>query len=212
MSRSVWAATSTFHVAGWDLGVRSSTPELDELVRRALTAHHQPGLDAPANFSLEAPREEESVRGARPLHLLYENWSPVATARSDAGLVQALLGQLESYALVERTDLPVLNAGVLLTGDGRAIVQPRDHRKDLQDRSRALAKDGLTLHPSPLALLDPASGEIVIEPTLTVDESVLSSPVTPGRFPIAAWGLHAPGEFGAALSRAAAALRAFPHV
>ncbi|HVE63890.1 MAG TPA: hypothetical protein VNB94_08835, partial [Mycobacteriales bacterium] len=46
----------------------------------------------------------------------------------------------------------------------------------------------------------------------TVDESVLSSPVTPGRFPIAAWGLHAPGEFGAALSRAAAALRAFPHV
>jgi hypothetical protein len=75
------------------LGVRASSSELDEVVRRALRAHFVTGLDPPANYSVRLTANDEQHRRGAGFHFLYRGSAPVVRTRSAAaaaGLCQHL--------------------------------------------------------------------------------------------------------------------------
>ncbi|MFN2538033.1 MAG: hypothetical protein ABR549_07760 [Mycobacteriales bacterium] len=192
-----WAATSTFSVGELDLGVRSSSGQLDEAVRQLLAPELRADLKAPANYSLfQAPRAEPG--DPQRLHELFEGCASRWRARSAAELVTVLLLQLEGQRLRQQSEVIALSAVVLVTAAG-AVVVPTGYRQPFLEAAPILRRDGALLWPACTVGLDPSTGEIVLPaPALALDGSAWPAiarldngpprelPV-PGRYPLAGW-------------------------
>lgn len=190
-----WAASSTFRVGEWALGVRSSNVEVDDVLRRVLAAHLV-AVDAPANFSLLMADER-----ARTFHFLYRASDALVRTRVAGRVLRTLIAHLSTFADPSSSVIR-LDAAAVIVGD-RAIVVPESLRAELGSIETRLNLAGMTVVDAPTLHLEPESASVIVpEPALTVDTDALAeyeraqhsparelAPAQPGRYPIAAWAL-----------------------
>jgi hypothetical protein len=209
-----WVTTTTFRVGEWALGVRSSSFEIDAVLRRVLEAHVV-DVDAPANFSALMADGE-----TRTFNFLYRASDALVRTRARGRLLRTLIAHLSEFA--EPTSPVIrLDAAALIAGGG-AIVVPEGLREAIAGIETRLNVAGLQVVDAPTLGLD-AGGHIVVpEPAVTIDAAALAeyeldpeplgrelAPVLPGRYPIIAWafvtGEPGAGPVGRAQGIAAAA-------
>jgi hypothetical protein len=191
-----WAATSTFRVGEWALGVRSSNTEIDAVLRRVLAAHLV-DIEAPANFSALMADER-----ARTFHFLYRASETLVRTRAAGRVLRTLIAHLSDFAVPSNPVIRLDAAAVIV--DGKAIVVPALMRAELGGLETRLNIAGMTVGDSPTLYLDPGTASVIVpEPAITVDTQALADfersqpptpgreldPVLPGRYPIAAWAL-----------------------
>jgi hypothetical protein len=219
LDRWDWAATSTFTVGSWELGLRSSTLQMDEALRTLLRPQLRPELDAPPNYSLfHAP---SAARGEmQRLHELFQGCGTRWRTRSAAELVRTLLLELEGDRLTEQDDVLAVSAVVLVV-DGAAVLIPTSFRQPFVDAGRRLAAGGALLWPAAMVGLDPVTGEVVLPaPSLEVEpdgwrllEALDDAPERelpePGRYPVRSWLAPKWRNSEGAVTRAQALLGAF---
>ncbi|HEX2046724.1 MAG TPA: hypothetical protein VHF27_03110 [Acidimicrobiales bacterium] len=198
----------------WELGVRSTSAAVHDVLRRALAAHLVDPDDDPAspNFSLHVA-DDAGERGAKEFHLLHHGTTAVVRTRDLRRLVDGLLGYLS--AAVERPDDDTLRLDVLaLVRDGAAVLAPAGIRPLLPSVERRLNAKGLRVVDRPWSCVDVTTGELVVpEPELAVDRSALEplgrgsrhdGAVPPGRYPVVGWAFGAGREAQGPISRALA--------
>jgi hypothetical protein len=218
VDRLVWAASSTYRVGPFLLGVRTDTSGLDGVLRAALGAHLVDGVQAPPNYSLQANASSREGR-LTTLGLLFWSSSLVLRTRSTRRLVEGLFGHLGSYVAGSRGGLLQVEAFAAVR-DGRAVLAPLSLRNGHALLHARLQRAGALILDSPLAAVDPARGELVVEdPLLTIDRAALAGLdeagagdaglVTPGRYRIAGWVLPRLAQDHGSISRAVAVLRTF---
>lgn len=197
LDRWGWAATSTFTVGRWELGLRSSTKELDEALRTLLRPHLRADLQAPANYSLfHAP--EAAPGQPQRFHELFQGCSARWRTRSAVDLVRTLLLELEGDRLTQQADWLALSA-VAFVADGAAVLVPTSFRQVFVDAAPRLAARGVLLWPAGIVGLDPATGEVVLPgtgldiapegwPLLEALQDGPARPLpSPGRYPVRTW-------------------------
>jgi hypothetical protein len=201
----------TVEVGDWDLGVRFSTPETAAVARRLFGAHVRPELAAPANYSLHeadvaAPGE------AQAFHTLYRTESPASRSTSVDRLLGELAQHLATHTYDDRTDLLVVDAVAFLS-KGRAVLFPPRLRRLAVAEQRRLFRLGIELRSPRRHLVDPRTGELVVEPApLVLDQSALQNSAAEtqqevGRYPVATWFVRSSGRPGEPLRPAEAAVR-----
>jgi hypothetical protein len=209
-----WATTTTFRIGEWAIGVRSSSLEMDAVLRRVLGAHVV-DVDAPANFSALMADGE-----TRTFNFLYRASDALVRTRAGGRLLRTLIAHLSEFAEPPAPAIQ-LNAAALIA-DGGAIVVPDGLRAEMAGIETRLNVAGLQVVDAPTLGLE-ADGHIVVpEPAISVDAAALaeydldSGPlgrelpaVLPGRYPITAWafvtGEPGAGPVGRAQGIAAAA-------
>jgi hypothetical protein len=206
-----WAASSTFRVGEWALGVRSSDADIDAALRRVLAAHLVE-IEAPANFSALMADEQ-----ARTFHFLYRASDALVRTRAAGRVLRTLIAHLSAFADPSGTVIRLDAAAVIV--DGRAIVVPASLRAELGSIETRLNVAGMTVGDSPTLYLDPGTASVIVpEPALTVDTDALADferaqrppptreldPVPAGRYPIGAWALVSGPELVGPIGRAQA--------
>jgi len=199
-----WAASSTFRVGDWALGVRSSNVEIDDVLQRVLAAHLV-AIDAPANFSALMADER-----ARTFHFLYRASDALVRTRVAGRVLRTLIAHLSSFAESSSSVIRLDATAVIV--DGQAIVVPKSLRAELGSIETRLNVAGMTVVDAPTLHLEPESRSVIVpEPALTVDTRALAeyeraqqsparelAPARPGRYPIVAWALvTGPDQVGA---------------
>lgn len=223
LDRLSWAGTTTFRIGPWYVGVRCSTREVEELLRRALPAHVADGVETPPNYSVVAALPPKSHRSPRELHFLYRSQDPVIRSRTLSRLVRGLLSHLSAH-LEEEPDPLLRVRGVPLVAGTTAILAPRELLADLGRIEPRLRQEGVRVLDLPYATVDPATAELVVpppavehDPDVLEELDVVESPtrpeeegaVVPGRYPIKAWVLST-GDTAGPLPVATALAGAFP--
>jgi hypothetical protein len=207
----VWAASSTFGVGDFWIGVRSSTDEFDARLRRVLAAHDAPDVDAPANYTCKLA-SGDGPRGQRGLHFLYRGTSSIVRTRSERRLMHALLAELSWFAAPPDPTLLSVH-GIALVGANGALIAPPTLRPWLSTIERRLRAKGLRIADTPTVLVDPARSEVVVpEPALTLAADALAALddgdddeiVAPGRHPIRGWAFFTEATDDDTLPRARA--------
>lgn len=180
-----------------------------DAVTAALAAHLVRPADLPGGAALVPPTfsitlAEQTPRGLQPLHVLHRG-APLAIGSRRArrvldGLVLhlAVHTDLAAAGLVALPAVAVARTG---TAPGEPVVLvPQSPRA--ASRERRGARRGLTVADTPVALLDPTTGEVVVgAPGLAVDLGPLHAlaaavpdvgsevePLPWGRYPVAAIG------------------------
>jgi hypothetical protein len=212
-----WATTTTVRIGEWALGVRSSTLEMDDVLRRVLGAHVV-DVEAPANFSALMADGR-----TRPFNFLYRASDALVRTRARGRLVRTLIAHLSEFAAPTETAAPAvrLNAAAVIA-DGAAILIPEGFRAELAGIETRLNVAGLRVVDAPTLELERGGHIVVPEPAVAVDTAALAEyeldteplgrelpPVLPGRYPIRAWafvtGEPGAGPVGRAQGIAAAA-------
>lgn len=217
-----WAATSTFHLGRWAIGVRSSSAALDEALRAALADHVIDTVgDVPPNVSIRLP-DDPGTGPARSLNLLHWTHADVVRSRGPHRVLEGLLHILFFRGQEPPTDALHVTA-LALEKDGRALIVPGQLRYELPTLAHRLRRLGIRVVDTPQVRIDLATGELVV-PRLEdhisldraplapwLDQPVVDPPVPPGRYPVAAWALGRANddELPGPLSRANGVLRAF---
>ncbi len=215
-----WVAASTYEVGPWALGVRSSSAEMDDAIRRVLRAHLI-DVEAPANFSA-LMADGSGVDGpVQAFNFLYRSSDSLVRTRAPGRVMRALLNYLADFAEPASSMLR-LSATGFVVGD-RAIIAPDTIRFEMAGIESRVNAAGLQVIDAPVLHLDPESGCVVVpEPALTVDAEALAEferrhpaagrepgAVPAGRYPIAAWafttGAGGTDSLGRAQAVAAAA-------
>lgn len=163
-----------FSIGQYELGVRSSTAELDAALRELLAPHLcADDREAPPNFSLRTSAGRRG--GAATLHTLYRGHVPVATARTTRELVEALLWQLERHACAVRRDVVCIDGVVLLSRRGPLLLHPSLTAAAYRIERRLAGRGGL-LSPSPVAHVDPSTGAVVLTaPSVRIRATALAT-------------------------------------
>lgn len=225
LDRLGWAASSTFRIGEWHIGVRSKTFEADELVRRFLSSYLTEGIEAPANFSvvLRTPGDEQTT-----LSKLYRDHSTVVRSpRRPSRVLKGLAEHLSEYLDLNPKDLLKLRMAALVR-DGEAILVPASIVVWMDTLVPRLNGRGAQLLDAPFAMVDPTRGELVVlPPPLDVDETIVQlldaqadpgvgsepPPVLPGRYPVRGLSLFSgAGAEVRPLSLAASLAGAAPYV
>jgi len=190
--------------------VGTDTPAVRAAVEAALGAHVVTGppadaADVPPTFSITLA--EHAPRGLRPLHVLHRGAPVAVSSRRAIRVLEALplhLAVHTDLAASGLVALPAVAVAAAGTAPGEPVVLiPQSPRA--ANRERRGARRGLTIADTPVVLLDPATGEVVVgAPGLTVDPAPLRAlgatvpdlgaepePLAWGRYPVAAIG--APG-------------------
>ena len=222
LDRLVWAATSTFRIGPVHVGVRSSSEEVDLLLRELLADHVADVAGAPANYSVIAAPPSADRGARRRVHQLFRSSHAVARHRGGAAVVRALLNHLSAHAAPVDEGLLAMRAVALVSRDGRAVLAPAALMDDLAHVEPRLRRQGLRMVDAQVALVDPTSAELVVpRPSLTLDPAGLDrlaewemgeppeESVAPGRYPLLAWALFAGEPFGP-MSPARARTWAYP--
>lgn len=212
-------------VGSLHVGVRSTTPAVDALVRRAFATHLVEGLDAPANYSV-AILDRGVGQGARPLHLLFRSTCPVLRSPSPVAVLTALASYLSSHH-DEMAGVHLKLRGVALVARTEAVLLPENLRRTVAVSERRLNRAGLRVVDESCARLDPATGELVVlPPSVEPDPDVLAELAEAygrgergaraglsGRYRVSRWLLAAqvPGDTEP-MSRAAAVPHLLPFV
>jgi hypothetical protein len=192
-----WAAQTTFALPdGLHLGVRSTAAEIDLVLRTALARYVADGVDAPANYSIVVGN---AANGSPSVHTLYRAWIAKTRARSIRRVLRAAIGALDDNWRSTDGDLLAIEAASVV-GPAGAALAPGFLRDDLVKYEGSLRAAGLRTSDHHVALVDPATTELVIpEPRLEVDWDAIDSVadpaadsdpgVAPGRYPLRAIGL-----------------------
>lgn len=118
--------------------------------------------DPPAYLSVQLGREEG-------VGLLFEGSCRVLRAREPARLVDGLAGHLRDLGDgAARGGAVRIVAAVVVAGDD-AVLLPSDARPALDAARSALARAGATPLDTPTCEVDPASGELIVDPALPAD-------------------------------------------
>lgn len=156
-----WGPTITFRVGDLHVGVRSTDPEVDNLLRVALSAYVDNDTEAPVNFSLRIGGKER--RGQAGLNILYQASDQLARSTAPGDVVRALFAHLASYAsgpVDGRLRLRV--AAVLFNGD--AVLVTPELAPVVLDVEPRLRRSGLQLIESPVVDIDATTRELVVLP------------------------------------------------
>ena len=187
--------------------VGTDTPDVRAAVEGALAAHVVPdpptGADAvPPTFSITLA--EHAPRGLRPLHVLHRGAPLAVSSRRAARVLEALPLHLAVHTDLSISGLVALPAVAVAkagTAPGEPVVLiPQSPRAAA--RERRSGRRGLTVDDTPVVLLDPTAGEVVVgAPGLTVDLGPLRAlaatvpdlgvepePLAWGRYPVGAIG------------------------
>jgi hypothetical protein len=190
-----WVASATLQIGKWTLGVRSSSVEMDEALRRVLGAHLV-DIEAPPNFSALMADGE-----TRRFNFLYRASDFLVRSRVPGRVLRTLISHLSEF--VEYSSPPVrMNATGLIVA-GKAIVAPDELRAEIANIETRLNVAGLQVIDAPILHLDLDTGSVIVpESALTVDTEALAdferehpplgrelAPVLPGRYPIMGWAL-----------------------
>lgn len=218
LDRLVWAATTTFRIGPVHVGVRSSSEEVDQLLRDLLPDHVADVAGAAPNYSVLAAPPSPDQRARRQVHQLFRSSHAVARRRSAAALVRALLGHLSSHAAQVEEGLLGAQGMALVGRDGQAVLAPAALIDDLAHSEPQLRRQGLRMVDAPFALIDPASAELVVPGlSLALDAAGLDrlaawelaepseESVAPGRYRLLAWAQFAGEPFGPMSARRARA-------
>jgi hypothetical protein len=205
VDRLGWAASSTFKVGQWCLGVRSNSTETDSLVRELLRSYlveDLDGVEPPPNYSVVLHAGDGRGGGTRGLSFLYRSSLAVVRSRSALRVLQGLSTYLGAHELADsgREGLLVIDA-VAIVGR-RAVLLPSFLRNYMEPGKLGgrLRRGGVTLVDAPMALVDPEAGELIVPPCdleLANDATFAkaarlgppSDGAPAGRYVLAAWGL-----------------------
>ena len=211
LDRLVWAASSTYHIGPLHIGVRTDAEWLDGIIRKALSAYHVSGVEAPANFSIVVPQSKLNG-GPKGLNMLYEGHSNLVRSRRPERVVRALFHHLAKY-LPDESNGFLKVSDLALVRDGRSILVPRGVVTWMGQLAPRLNRAGWQFVDHPWSTLDLDTAELVIPPPiLTIDdgwEAEISAgrtqrepaAVGPGRYPLTGWGVYSAEE--RVMSRAA---------
>ena len=152
-------------------------------------------------------------RGPQPLSLLHRGDAVVARSRQPGDVLRALLGHLASFGDLGALGLAAVNGIAVGRGDRAMIVSEPD---DPIRYRHALARHGVLVADLPVAIVDRATGEMVVgAPGLNVDHSAIDAlgettaiepgaapePLPWGRYRVVAMGVTEPPSGAAALLR-----------
>lgn len=152
--------------------MRSSGPELHDLVCRILAAYRVRDDEAPANYSLQLAGHDPDQADAA-FHFLYKGFTPVLRTTDPRRLMEGLVAYLDGHVVNRRDGMVRLDA-LALVGESRAVLAPADARHFLSVVERRLNQGGLRVLDRPWATLDPSDGHLVVAPPETeVDQVAL---------------------------------------
>jgi hypothetical protein len=177
-------------VAGWRLGVRASTTEVDELLRRSLPhlVVAEPTRTPPPNYSILSG--STGVGAVETLSTLFQGCTPVLRSRSLPRLVHALAGQLEDWRRPLRDDVVVFSGLAVVRPDGGAAsVLPRSARHLLPSLPQLLERHGVLVVDGTLVQIS-ADGRLVVDDVQFGENDAHAdgeSGAPPGRYEIATW-------------------------
>lgn len=211
MDRLGWAATSTFRVGEYLVGVRSDSEATDALVRRLLAANLVDGPVAPPNYSLVLSTPNGG--GQRGLSQLFRSSTAVVRTRRRRRALLGLLAWLEGHTPADGSLLQL--RAIATVGPQGAVLAPWALISSLEKLQPRLHRRGVQVLDAHAARVDLATGELVVaEPPLPFDAAVLAEvdddersagrelpPLQPGRYPIRGWAHWAASQGGG--SRAA---------
>lgn len=197
MDRLGWAATSTFRVGEYLVGVRSDSDVTDALVRRLLAGSLVEGPVAPPNYSLilSSPNGD----GQRGLSQVFRSSTAVVRTRRRRRALLGLLSWLHGHL---PADGSLLHLQAMATvGPQGAALAPWTLISSLEKLQPRLHRRGVQVLDAYGARLDLATGDLVVtEPPLAFDPAVLAEveddqrssgrelpPVPPGRYPVRGW-------------------------
>jgi hypothetical protein len=166
-----WAATDAYRLTDLDVGLRSSAPQVAQLLRTVLGSHHLPAVDEPPpNFTITADTE----RWDGGVHLIYEGCTIIERERSFAPFVLRLLRRLDAITSEHDGGL-VVACSALANSAGQVVLGPRGLRSALIRRQSQLGELRLTLLDETVRI-DPAQARIIVPGCrLYVDTAPLAS-------------------------------------
>ncbi|HEX6208554.1 MAG TPA: hypothetical protein VF058_09400 [Actinomycetota bacterium] len=185
----------TLEVGSLWIGVRVSSDAAERAVAGAFEPFLVEGPDPEPNFSV---RFEDASDGIRPFQILYRGDCQVVRTTHRSRVIRALRSSIARFA-GEGSSLFRLRQVVLASQAGAILIPP-----DLLPRVEAIEADlrerGIEVLDPAFALLDPATGEVVIpERAIPLGEDALGAldadgdgPPLPmdgegARFPVAHW-------------------------
>ncbi|HEX6393044.1 MAG TPA: PqqD family protein [Acidimicrobiales bacterium] len=197
-----WASTLGFDIGDYRVGVRADSIRTEELLARVFGAYLvQDGPPAAANFSVVLGGADSG--DAKALSLLLAADATVLRSRSSRRVVRALQARLSGLLDRPDTDGLVRTVAVAALAGDRAFLLPPAAIRGMEYLQPRLARLGVRLSDAPGALVDPATGELVIpEPAIEVAHDVLEElgevpssrsellPMEPGRYRLGAWGFE----------------------
>lgn len=211
-----WATRSTYRIGSRLISVGTDNARADAALRAALAANLVPtpaGAESlPPFFAVTLP-EPAAARGPQPLCLLQRGDTVVARSRHPGDVLRALIGHLASFGDLDALGLATVN-GLVVGRGGRAMIVP-DPDDPIRYR-HALARHGVLVADLPVAIVDRASGDVVVgAPGLDVDHSAIDAltsataiesgaapePLPWGRYRVVALGVTEPPSGAAALLR-----------
>ncbi len=207
--RQTWEAGATYEVGGFRVGVQADSVATDRLLGLAFAAYRVTPHEKPAPH-LSVVLGLDEVRGTRPFNLLLIGNETVIRSRSPRRVVRGLAAYLSALVAEEETTghegTLAVSALPAIFGSA-AVLLPLSLRSVLAAAEPRLARAGFRLVDVPRALIDLASGDLVVpRPTVEIDETAfeaLAEPaigpsegawVPPGRYPVAAWALGSPPQ------------------
>lgn len=211
-----WATRSTYRIGSHLISVGTDSAVADGAMRAALAAHLVPSPAEAASltpyFAVTLP-DAAPARGPQPLSLLHRGDAVVARSRDPGAVLRAVMGHLASFGDLDALGLAAVNGLAVGRGDRAMIVSEPDDPIRLR---HALARHGVLVADLPVAIVDRASGELVVgAPGLRVDQSPIDAlneattvesgtapePLAWGRYRIVAMGVTEPPTGAAALLR-----------
>ena len=203
MDRLVWAVTSSFALGDRRVSVRSSSVEVDAMLRDVFGGATQPTTpdgEAP-DYSFWLP--DPAATGVRRLGTLFSGCDPVIRTRSVERLVRALHGQFRDLDRVTRDDIVAVEAlAVVDPATTRAALLPRSARYNFDGLGRIVERRGLRMLDGMVVALSPSTGALIVEPGFTLDQGQrrrlaalgpageADEPVDGGSYPVSAWFRH----------------------
>lgn len=191
----MWAAPLVVETPRGRVAVRSTNDEVQRLLDDALPGTGGAPEPWPQGFGVR-PAEDDSS-----FHWLYWGRCPVVRTR-DADRLLGALEQHLSAPVASTNDWLVLRLSAAVTADGGAILLPAVGA-GVARIDRRLREAGATLVDAPFAVVDPHTGDLVLEPPsvalreeprrelVGVMGSLRSETVVaPGRYPLARWAVE----------------------
>jgi hypothetical protein len=156
------------------VGVRSTSDAFGSWLDDVLASRRAPPPDRPLYSVVVGDSALADGAGARPLSILYRGPLAMIRTRSARTVGRALLVELGGQGLRDRQNALYVRA-VVARSQARTVLLPSVFAPVLRQHGRWLRRMGITLSPSTIAAVDPASGRI-LPPTaaLDVDEDAVA--------------------------------------
>lgn len=198
--------STVFQVGEYHVGFRGRTERTNHVLYDLFRGQQVADDRAGFSYNIQIGGDvSEQPRGARPLSFVTVPGRPAVRSQSPARVVRALLWDMQDrMGGTDRSPAHVRVSAVALVSSGGALLLPRNIHGFGQRLVRRLDRIGLHIADVPHPEIDLERAEVVL-PELTIDHDakVLADleelsgntpSITPGRYPLFAWGSLFPGE------------------